>query len=570
MDKEIWIQGQPISEGIAIGVPFFLDASVESIPEFPITLGEVDSEIARYRHALVSSRSDLQEIEKGLLHEGSEDAAEIIASHIEMLEDPIMTTAMEEKIRQMLQNTESVFQTVIGGYAQKYSQMNNQFFQQRLIDVMDLAKRVLRHLCPDGKTILKEVPRHSIVFAHSLEPSYMATASSSEIYAFVTTTGGGSSHAAVIARAKGIPYVICPEVASLKEGRFASAIVDGQTGEVVLNPSPHTLQQYLQKKTSLKTHYQLLQKESHHPTETLDGKGILVHANIGHLGDLSAFKSSGADGIGLFRSEYLFLENSKQPPTEEFQYKVYKEVAEGACGKPLVMRVFDVGGDKRLDFLGPMFKEPNPMLGCRGIRFLLRYPLIFKTQLRALFRVAEHAQVKILLPFVTDFDELRSALNIIQEVKAATLPSSKKVPVGCMIEIPSAALIASSLAEEVDFFSIGSNDLFQYLLGIDRNNPVMGDAYSPFHPSMLKMLEMIVNASQEKNLPVCLCGEIASHPQYLPLLIGLGIREFSCSPRYVPVVKNAVRKVSFEAAEKLAERALSMKSSSAIAELISS
>ncbi len=567
-EEEIWIQGQPISEGIAMGIPFFLDLGAESIPEFPITIGEVDDEITRYRDALISSRHDLQQIEKGLIHEGSEDAADVIATHIQMLDDPIMTTGMEEKIRQMLQNTESVFQTVIGNYAQKYSQMSDHFFQQRLIDVMDLAKRVLRHLCLETQVAVTEIPFNSIVFANTLEPSYTASAPTSRVHAFVTEVGGVSSHAALIARAKGIPYVICPNLQSLRGLQVSSVIVDGKTGDLILNPTMQTLQKYRQKKTCMKTHYQLLQKESHAQTETLDGQQIKVLANIGPLSDLIGFKQSGADGVGLFRSEYLFLEHPNQPPTEEFQYQNYKELIEQVGDKPIVFRVFDVGGDKKLDFLGPMLKEPNPMLGCRGIRFLLHYPVIFRTQLKALFRACRGADVRILLPFVADCDEWMRATQIMAEVLAELSPAPSYIPVGCMIEIPSAVMACGALAERSQFLSIGTNDLFQYTLGADRNNPLVGDAYSPMHPSMLQMIVRVVQEAARFQRSLSVCGEVASRPLYLPLLLGLGITEISCSPRDVPIVKSAIRKLSLASCQALAVKALSMSSSSEITQLL--
>jgi phosphotransferase system enzyme I (PtsI) len=568
-EEEVHILGIPVSDGIAIGAPFFLESEEENIPQFPITLSEVDHEICRYRKALFSSREDLKKLQDDLSHQGSSEVVTILDTHIQMLEDPLMTTEMEDQIREKLQNTEAVFHTAISNYEKRFSKTSDLFFQERLVDVMDLAKRVLGHLSPHKGTSLCDIPYNSIVFVKELTPSHTASAHCSKVSAFVTQIGGGNSHAALIARAKGIPYVGNIDIQSISRVRWHSAIVDGQTGEVILNPSKETLEKFKQRKTSLKTSMQLLQKELHYDAETIDGYMVQVHANIGSLSEVEQVRQVNAEGIGLFRSEYLFFEKGEILSSEEEQYQIYCELIHRAAGLPVVIRVFDIGGDKHPDFFAFEHKEPNPVLGCRGIRFLLRYPDIFKTQLRAIARASLYGDVRILLPLISDIQELLDARALLQEMTHMLIGEGveiiKKIPLGCMIEVPSSVLICDAIAKECDFLSIGTNDLVQYTLGIDRSNPVMSDSCYPAHPSVIRMIKMVVTEARRCNKRVSICGEIASSPLFIPLLLGLGVDEISCSPRYIPSVKRAIRQIHILKAAELAQHVLTLNSSAEIA-----
>ncbi|MBY0528892.1 MAG: phosphoenolpyruvate--protein phosphotransferase [Rhabdochlamydiaceae bacterium] len=563
-NKEIRIKGFPVSDGVAIGVPYFFCPEEEQIPEFPISIGEVDDEIARYRKALFSSREDLQRLQSDLVCEGSDDAVTILDTHIQMLEDPMMTTHMEEKIRQMLQNTESVFHEVIRDYEVRFSQTSDSFFQQRLVDVMDLAKRVLGHLSPKAKHSLLDIPFNSIVFIHELIPSYTAAAQTSRVSAFVSYAGGGNSHAALIARAKGIPFVACIDIYALKKISSQCVIVDGQTGEVIFNPTEETLSAYKRRKTCLKTSYQLLQNELQYDTETIDGFPVQVFANIGHIEDLEPLKQGGVDGIGLFRSEFLFFHNQNLHVSEEQQFHVYRELIEKMPQLPVSIRVFDVGGDKHPEGISQAHKEPNPVLGCRGIRFLLRNPELFRTQLRALHRASAFGNLQLLLPLISDIRELQQARTMIDEVaselKSYGVPIKEKIPVGVMIEVPSAVIMCDALVQQSDFLAIGTNDLLQFTLGIDRGLPSMSEACYPAHPSIVRMIKMVLTEAKRYHRPVSICGEIASSPLFVPLLLGLGADAFSCSPRYVPLVKRAVRQSSLLFSCELAQRVLQLSS----------
>lgn len=572
--KEILIKGFPVSEGIAIGIPFFLQPEPveESIPQFPITLKEVDEEIERYRSALFSSRQDLTQLRKDLAEEASDDAATIIDTHIQMLEDPLMTVHMEEKIRQTLQNSESVFQSVMTDYKKRFSQKTDAFFQERLADVMGLAKHVLGHLCPSNGTSLLNVPFNSVVFAKELIPSMTASVQNVRVSAFVTQSGGGNSHAALIARSKGIPYVASVDIDMLKNISSKCVIVDGQIGEVIFNPSPLTLEKYKQRKTCIKTTLQILQKEMQYGAETIDGCSIKVFANIGNMDDLENIQQFGAQGVGLFRTEYLFFQHRKLISSEEEQYRAYVSLIRTFGSAPIVIRVFDVGGDKNPELFIERDKEPNPVLGCRGIRFLLRHEEIFKTQLRAILRAAVQGDVRILLPLISDINELDASRQLIKEIEknlaAEGAEFKPNVPVGCMIEVPSAVLICDALAKKSDFLSIGTNDLVQYTLGIDRSNPAMSDSCYPAHPSVLRMIKMVNVEAKRYGKPVSICGEIASNPLFVPLLLGLGVNQFSCSPRYIPIVKKAIRQTSLLSAYDLAQRVLHLNSAKEVSEAL--
>lgn len=571
-EKEILIKGVPVSEGIAIGIPFFLQPPVEDIPKYPITLKEVDHEIARYRNALFSSRQDLTQIRTHLAEEASEDAALIIDTHLQMLEDPQLTVHTEDKIRETLQNSEAVLDSVIGDYKERFSRATNAFFQQRLVDVMDLAKRVLGHLSPSKGPSLLRVPFNSIVFARELIPSHIASTESLRVSAFVTQSGGGNSHAALIARSKGIPYIAGVNVEGLQEISSKMVIIDGQTGEIIFNPGPLTVEKYKQRKTRLKTSLQLLQKEMEYDTETVDGCAIQVFANVGNVNDLESLHPCKFEGVGLFRTEYLFFQRRELLSSEQEQYEAYLALVRAVGKAPVVIRVFDVGGDKNPELFSESEKEPNPVLGCRGIRFLLRHREIFKRQLRAILRAAIYGDVRILLPLISDIAELDTAREIIKEVEDGLLAEGQafkaNLPVGCMIEVPSAVLISDTLAKKSDFLSIGTNDLVQYTLGIDRSNPAMTDFCYPAHPSVLRMIKMVNLEAKRYGKSVSVCGEIASNPLFVPLLLGLGVDQLSCSPRYIPTVKRAIRQTSLLSAYKLAQEVLFLNSSQEVSQVL--
>lgn len=543
--EELILEGISVSEGIAIGKLFDLNSDdiMSALPHFSIKAHEVDSEIARYRRAVSSSRQDLCELQAFLAKEGSREAVTIIDAHIQMLEDPLITTTVEQQIRQSCQNTERVFSLVMTEYEAQFAAITDDFFKERIFDVKDLSQRILHHLFPVKKQKSSQIPQGSIVFASQFIPSDTAGASHSCVKAFVSQKGGGTSHAALIAKAKGIPFVTNIDLSQLESA--SSVIVDGKAGLVIIDPKPSTLEKY-QALIDLLKHKTPSPLFSSDEVMTLEGTKIQVFANIDTVEDLEGSLQYGAHGIGLFRTEFLSFDELLSNFSYEAQFKIYSKVFETYPLQPVTFRVFDVGGDKGMNEIP---QEVNPALGYRGIRFLLREKGVFRTQLNALMDAAGQRHLKILLPLITDLKEFLEAKEFITEVKGAR---TTKLSLGIMVETPAAVILADQLATACDFFSIGTNDLIQLTLAVDRSNALVNNLYKSSHPSILRMIKQVA----ECDLPVALCGEIASNPLYTAVLIGLGVRQLSCMPRFIQEVQKAVMKTSLPAAEKLAAQVL--------------
>lgn len=565
-NHEIVLKGLPISKGIAVGSPLFFISIIQKVPEFTISEREIEREIERFRYAVEQSKVDIKELHINLRKTGAPEIISILEAHLEMLQDPLMTTQIEDKIRQSGKNTETVFQRAIADYKDHFNRMKDPYFKERVRDIEDISKRVLMNLCRlEVKAEPFAISSNSIILAEELVPSDTAFAIASGASALITKLGGPTSHVAIIARSRGIPYVADIDVLSLRNPSLKLIIVDGTNGYVILNPTEETKKKYAQLQSGHHQHYECLKRESPLDSETIDGYSVKIFGNLETLDDIDLLIEQGVLGIGLFRSEYLFC-LKKNFPTEEEQYEIYRKIFERLPEQPVVIRVFDIGGDKE-DFKPnfSVFKhEMNPALGCRAIRFLLKYPGILESQLRALLRAARHGDVRILLPMISDLSELREVRKILNKVwydlVRQKLAVREKVPLGCMIEVPSGALMCDALAQESDFLSIGTNDLMQYILAVDRSNPNMNYLYSPAHPCILRLIRMIVHSSNRYKKPLILCGEIAADPLFIPILIGLGIRRFSVSARLVPEIKYVIRKITLLDACKAAEKAFQCRS----------
>ncbi|MCB1106917.1 MAG: phosphoenolpyruvate--protein phosphotransferase [Chlamydiia bacterium] len=569
--EELILKGAPISGGIAIGNLFFIEALQEEIvPEFSIPLAEVEKEIDRYRRAVLSSREDLHDLQRFLAKEGSTEAVSIIDTHIQMLDDPFMTSFMEKNIRNQLKNTETVFDSVMKEYEKEFSKVKDSFFKQRLIDVKDLSHRILRNLHPRKSLKIDEIPNNSIIFTKELIPSSTAEASKGQVKGFITEFGGTTSHAALIARSKGIPYVANVSIDSLYPYKGLPVIIDGKTGIVIINPSEETSSKYKEERANCVQKVEITIDERLEGTLTQDGVSIDLLANIENLADLDLLIPYNAEGIGLFRSEFLFFGKELRNFSEEDQFILYQKVMFKAMRMPVIFRAFDVGGDK--GSVNQYELEPNPALGCRGIRFLLRNREIFAHQVRALLRVSPDGKLRILLPMISDVSELLKAKNIIQEA-ALELRSegheiSDEIPIGCMVEVPSAVVMCDHIARECDFLSIGTNDLIQYTLATDRATQEIYPYYRPSHPSILRMIKRVVDIGAKENIPISLCGEMASDSLIAPLLLGLGIRKLSCAPRFILKLRKLIRALSMSKLEKLAEEILRLEDADAIEEAL--
>lgn len=563
---EIILKGLSVSKGIAMGTPFYLAPQDEVVPEQPIPPVEVESEIARYRSALQSSRSELLELQKTLLEEGSDEAVAILDTHLEMLKDPLMTTEMEQKIRKNQKNTESVFQKTISEFQNRFICLKDSFFQERVKDITDVSKRILRHLSPQKKFDLQKLPKNSVLFALDVIPSVVAEANPGQVIGIISHTGGVSSHAAIIARAKGIPYIGGIDIELLKNQAITSVIVDGNEGLVILNPTPKTWNKYVKLSEKAESLYQSLASQFDLKAETIDGYPIELYGNLENLDDIEGLTKHRASGIGLFRSEYLFLAR-KSFPTEEEQYQACRKILEKIPENPVIIRVFDIGGDKKGEMplslnwknLSHIAHELNPVLGCRAIRFLLKYQELFEKQLRALLRASTFGNIHILLPMVSDTSEIIETKKLInkirKELQKEKIAVKKHIPIGCMIEVPSSAIMCDAIAEEADFLSIGTNDLIQYVVAADRSNSTVSHLYSPAHPSILRLLRHVVMVAERRKKSLILCGEVAADPKFIPFLLGTGIRKLSVAARHIPEVKHVIRSISLVDACRRTEKA---------------
>lgn len=568
--EEILLTGALICRGIAIGHPFFFKLTEDAIPEFSISVENIDGEVARYQEAIIRARDDIKFLQKKLQTERVIEGAAILDAHLQMTQDPLLTTHVEQLIKSSGKNAEHVFQSIINQYRKKFNAIADPFFRERFKDIQDVSRRVLVHLCGKELVCLGDIPPDSIIFADDLSAFDTAEASSACVAAFVTQTGGATSHAAIVAKAKGIPYVSSVDFKQIESLRDGLVIVDGRSGKIILNPNDGTLLKYQKLREQLHTHLQKLKQIGTLPSETFDGYKVQLSANVEMLSEIDAHHHFGGSGVGLLRTESIFLSKNSFP-TEEEQFTAYRQFVENMNNLPIVIRAFDWGGDKYLHSQRSP-REINPFLGCRAIRFLLREKELFKLQLRAILRASAFGNVSMMFPLISALSELLEAKAIFNEVKQELLDRGEKVstniPIGCMIEVPSAAIIADLLAQECDFLSIGTNDLVQYALAVDRGNHALSDLYSPTHPCVIRLIRLVVSEANHHDVPVAICGEIAADPRFTPLLLGLGIRELSVAPRYMPIIKNAIRSTSIVAASHLADQALSLSSASDIEELI--
>ena len=560
--SEIIWEGTPISRGIGIG-PSFLLPTIEKGMDLPKSLHNPEGEIERYQEAVKNAIHEIYLLQEQLKKEQAFDGIAVLETHLELLHDPILTSHIEAEIKRTRSNSLSVLQQILSSYEKKFEMLEDPFFQERFKDIQDVAERVMKHLDQKNRHRLETVPKGVVLFARDLTPSEVASILPGTIVGLVTERGGATSHTAIIAKAKGIPYVshLNFQLKYLKEG--LEAIVDGANGSVILSPLEETLAKYQNEIERLKRDRKYFEKYFEPPT-TLDGHEIQLSLNIDTIDDLPAYPAPSP--CGLFRTEFL-LGNEGELPTEEEQFEIYKEILQRFKNQSVVIRAFDLGGDK-----GAIVKEhlgeENPALGLRAIRLLLREMSIFKKQIRALLRASSFGQLKFLIPMVTSYEEVLKTKQLIRDLEAELKQEGQSfspfAAIGCMIEVPSAALILDSLTKECDFFSIGTNDLLQFILAVDRNRPDVVEGCSPFHPAMIRILQTIIQKSNKASLPVSICGEIASNPRTIPLLIGLGLKELSLGWSHVSTIRETIAKVDTRKAKELVEFSLTLNSTKEI------
>lgn len=578
--KERTVRGLPISPGIGIGPPLFLEGAGRTIREVRIPKQHVESEVERYQRALSLSRQEVEQLQRRSLAEGPSEVVEILDAHLQMMQDPWMTSQVERDIRRLQLNTESAFQKVMSQYKEKVRTIEDRYFQERLQDIEGISQRILNYLNPARVVPKPAMSRSSIVLSSELGPLEMVEMSSFSMNGLVTAVGGMTAHPAIIARAKKIPYVANIDVHLMRTYPIVQLIVDGSEGIVILNPEPSTLKKYQKLRRDYLEQERMLRRTICLQSVTRDGCEMRVLANVEHPKEVEKVLKQGAEGVGLFRSEYLYLSRG-QFPSEEEQWGLYRRMLRVLQGRPLVIRVFDLGADKKRAFdgsqadsfyfasLGP---ESNPAMGCRALRFLLRFPSLLETQLRAMLRASVFGEIQILLPMVSDLSELRQVRRLLsklmEELRTAGIPYAEKVQLGCMIEVPSSAILADAIAREADFLSIGTNDLIQYVMAVDRNNPSLHELYCPIHPSVLRLIRLVVVAAETHGKPLTLCGESAADPKMIPLLLGLGVRGFSVAGRHIGLVKHTLHRWTLSDAQRIADVALEASSAQEIKRLL--
>jgi phosphotransferase system enzyme I (PtsI) len=552
-------RGIAVSDGVCRGKILVLHRARHVIARREISADEVAGETGRFEKSLVQTRQQILEVQRKVVENLGAKEADIFEAHLLMLEDLALVGEAIRLIKEEKVNAEYAFHSVAERYTEALLAANDEYLRERASDMHDLASRVLDNLLEvKDQFDLRHLTEPCILVSHDLSPSTTAQLDKKFVLGFATDIGGQTSHTAIMARSLGIPAVVGLQTTSQELENGDYALLDGYNGTIVVNPTDQTLFEYgqlLQRRASLEEKLREIQRQ---PAVTLDGKFIHLSANIEDPTDTEAVLTRGAEGVGLFRTEYLFI-NRESLPTEEEQYQSYRKVATALKPNPVIIRTLDLGGDKFASHL-QLAQEMNPFLGWRAIRFCLAQPELFRAQLRAILRASAEGNVKMMYPMISGLDELKQANVIVEKCKAELrtegVPFDEKMDIGVMIEIPSAALIADVLAAQSKFFSIGSNDLIQYTLAADRTNEKVSHLYEPTHPAIIRLIKMTIDAAHRHGIWVGVCGEVAGDPVLAPLLIGLGVDELSAAPPVVAQVKYMIRRLKLDEAQALAEFAL--------------
>lgn len=562
------IMGVKASAGIAIAKAVLLGHAELNIPT--IEISDSAGEIARLQDALEKAKADLVAICARVEEEMGAEQADIFRAHLLVLEDPEMLEMVRQKIEGERVNAERALHDVAQDFIVLFEQMENEYMRERAADLRDVSNRVLAHLLGLPLSVPGDIREEVIVVAHDLTPSDTAQLDRRYVKGFVTEIGGRTSHSAIMARSLEIPAVVgAGEVTSLVTSA-STLIIDGDEGVVILDPSEEEIFFYQRKLAEQARVKGELAKLVHQRTVSRDGHHVELAANIGSPQDLAGALANGAEGVGLFRTEFLYM-GRDDFPSEEEQFQAYKQVLEQMEGRPVVIRTLDIGGDKHLSYL-QLPQEMNPFLGHRAIRLCLDNQELFRTQLRALLRASVYGNLKIMFPMIAAWEELRQAKAMLEEEKNALqqrgIPVSADLEVGIMIEVPAAALMADLLADEVDFFSIGTNDLIQYTMAADRMNERVAHLYQPYHPAVLRLIYQVIQAAHAKGKWVGMCGEMAGDPVAIPILLGMGLDEFSMSAGSVLPARQQLLHLSREEAAARIETILSLRTSQQVEEFV--
>lgn len=553
------LSGISAASGIAIGKAFlYLDDIFSQIPRYSISKSEVEAEWERFSEAVHSAECEVKELRDRAQQEMGDEHAKIFEAHLLMLSDVELHDQVQEKLHNDIQNIEWIVYDIARDLTQKLSSAQDPYLRERAVDIYDVSRRLLNQLMAVNKISLSELKEDVILVTHNLLPSDALTMSKQHVKGIVMDMGGKTSHTAILARAFEIPAVLGLSTATGDIQDGDELIVDGNAGKIILSPDEKCLKHYKRLEIELKKTRNELQQIRDLKAESTDGRQVILKANIEVPEEAGHALEYGAEGIGLYRSEFLFL-TPGQSADEEKQYQAYRSVIRGMQGKPVTIRTLDVGGDKIIPDLQAN-EEKNPLLGWRAIRFCLSHRELFKTQLRALLRASAEGEVRIMFPMISGLEELQDALSVLEEAREECRSRgqafSENLKVGTMIEIPSAAMTSDILAKHSDFFSIGTNDLIQYSIAVDRGNEKTAYLAQPFHPAMLRFIKTTIDAAHAAGIPVAMCGELAGDPLATPILLGMGLDEFSMSASSIPLVKKIIRSSSAAECTALVEEAL--------------
>ncbi|OGW92909.1 MAG: phosphoenolpyruvate--protein phosphotransferase [Omnitrophica bacterium RIFCSPLOWO2_12_FULL_45_13] len=558
--KELTLRGIPAAPGIVTGHALLLDRQQYVIPKRSLKEDQISNEIKHFKDALIQTKQEILDIKKRISEELSSEHGQIFSAHLLVIEDSMLIEEVIAKIKKEKLSAEYVFQDVLKKYIKVFSEMEDEYLRERISDISDIGKRILKNLIGAREDALSTLKEKAIVISYDLSPSDTATMHKKNVIGFATDIGSRTSHTAIMAKSLEIPAVVGLETATKNVKSGDTLIVDGTHGVVIVNPAPATLKHYESSRKKLVAFEKHLLEMKDLPCETKDGRKIELMANIELHEEVPSVIAHGAEGIGLYRTEYFYM-NRKDLPTEEEQFKAYSVVAKKMKPYNVVIRTLDLGGDKFLSQL-EIPQEMNPFMGWRAIRFCLARPDIFKTQMRAILRASSFGKLKMMYPMISGIEELQQANAILEDTKRELrkegISFDENMQVGAMIEVPSAALTADILAREADFFSIGTNDLIQYSLAVDRVNEKIAYLYEPAHPAILLLIKNIIEAGHKAGIWVGMCGEMAGDIFMTLILLGFGLDEFSTSPIAIPELKKIIRAVTMDQAKEIAQQAITL------------
>lgn len=569
----IVLKGIPASPGIAMGKAFVLQEEQLTYVFRQLSKNEVKKEIHRFQRAIVKTKADLSVTREKVLKVLGKSHARLIDVHLLILEDALFTTDVEKKIAHEHMNAEAALVATLDHMARAFESLEDPYFRERKDDLMDVGKRIMRHLLGHGGLKLSQLRQRSIVIAHDLTPTETVSMRVEWVEGFATDIGGRTSHAAILAQGLEIPAVVGLKEVTLHVKAGDRLIVDGNEGVVLVNPSATTVESYRRVREIQRAEVRELEKLRDLPAQTLDRRRVVLAANIETSEEVKSVLHHGAEGIGLYRTEFLYL-NRSTLPSEEEHYQNYRTVARQMLPYPVIIRTVDLGGDKLAPLgVSGISAETNPFLGLRGIRLCVKFPGLFKTQLRAILRASTEGKLKIMYPMISSLDELAQASRMLhetqEELRRDGIPFDEQVEVGVMIEVPSAAITADLFAQQADFLSLGTNDLIQYTLAVDRVNENVAPLYDPVHLAILRLLRLVIDAGHKAGRWVGICGEMAGDTAFTKVLLGLGLDEFSVPPAAVPRIKKLIRSIRFEEAKDLAREILGMTDHTAVMKKLS-